>query len=797
MRRWFSPGRVALALLLLLILAAGAALLAPEVDAEPLRGPVQRALTRTLGRPVEFRTLEYQVYPSPGLKVLDLVIPEEPQFGREPIAYVTEMQVGLSWRSLFARSLQVSSVRLVDASLNLTLAGESGWNAVRLLRQMAGEVESPHSLPSVELTSCRINFRNGLRKSAYFLNTVELELESSAGGFDWNFEASPARTDRAEQGFGRFTGKGRWRASQSGDGSLDLEIELEPSALTEVTQFLAGRDLGLQGRLASRVRLGGSPRNLTLSGTLELAGLDRPALFGLRQAEAGFPIDGALDVARQTLRLQTKPPKQGQDSPFSVEFDARQIFSQPEWQVSAAFDALPAPAFLDVGRKLGARFPAALAVEGSLSGKVSLSASAGLDGEMTLRDASVRLGDAGPLAAREAQVRLAGSTVRLDDMTVRTAAGHEVTLRGEWSALTESLDFEARSEAIAMDELLAARNSIPESPSLPLLGDCSGGEVGGRIEFHRGPQGEQADPGEWRGEYSLAGVTCPVTGAAQPVLVRRGSLVFRKNGWTARQVQGAWGDLAFTGDAVSQPDARRPFRFTLHMPEAGWRQLEALMEPALLRRRSLLDRTLPFRRSRPPSWLAGRHAEGRVRFDLLRVGDFEWRDVKAVLYWDGLEFEAPQLSGAMRDARLETRLRISLGADQPEYRLIGTLTGWPWLGGELEADFDAQMRGAGSALETSLRASGNFRALRVTLPDSPVRSLEGAYDFDASRRPGRLRLTAVDGLSAAGESWVGQGASSPDGNVTIDFNSPRRGPLRVVWPLQSLVSVAESESPAR
>ncbi len=110
MKRILTPGRIFLGLLLLLVLGVAAAFLAPEINAEPLRGPVQRALTRTIGRSVEFRELQYQVFPAPGLKLLDLVIPEDPRFGREPIAYVSEMQVSVSWRSLWTRSLQVSSV---------------------------------------------------------------------------------------------------------------------------------------------------------------------------------------------------------------------------------------------------------------------------------------------------------------------------------------------------------------------------------------------------------------------------------------------------------------------------------------------------------------------------------------------------------------------------------------------------------------------------------------------------------------------------------------------------------------
>jgi hypothetical protein len=623
---------------------------------------------------------------------------------------------------------------------------------------------------------------------------VDLELDSRGAGFAWVFEASPARTDRAEQGFGRFTGEGRWTATPAGDGALDIQIELEPSALSEVTQFLAGRDLGLQGRLASRVRLGGSPQSLQLTGNIELAGLDRPALFGLRQPELGLPIEGSLDVQKQSLQVRTAVAKPDQSAPFAIEFNAVRLFSQPDWTTQAQFDGLPAPTFLDLARKLGSRVPAGLGVEGKLSGKVLLAASSGLDGELTLRQGSVRLGAAGPLSIPEALVRLSGAQVELEECAVATLAGNQAKVRGVWSADSESLDFHAETEQLDMEELTAAMSSLPGVPPLPLLGECEKGSVAGAIEFHRGlPEDEAA--GQWLGELQLKGLACPVPGATRPLILQRADLSFRKGGWLVRRAQGDWAGLPFTGEASSQPAARRSFRFSLQMPDARWEQLEALLEPALRRRRSLLERTLPFRRSSPPSWLAGRHAEGRFEFGSLQVGETVWNSVKGSLFWDGSQFEIPHLSASAREARLEGRLQLSLAADQPVYRLLGNLTNWPWLGGAIDADLDLLARGFGPALGAGLRVSGNFHALRSAIPDLPLRSFDGAYDFDAARRPSPLKLSALRAETASGETLTGA-ASSGDGQLILELAAPNRAPRRLPLPLLSLFPSGESP-PAR
>ena len=96
--RW---GRVSLITIGALTAVGVAALIAPKLDAERMRAPLSAALQETLGRNVQFREVHYQILPSPGLSAIDLVIPDDPAFGIEPLAYVGEMQASLSLSSIF------------------------------------------------------------------------------------------------------------------------------------------------------------------------------------------------------------------------------------------------------------------------------------------------------------------------------------------------------------------------------------------------------------------------------------------------------------------------------------------------------------------------------------------------------------------------------------------------------------------------------------------------------------------------------------------------------------------------
>ena len=99
------------------------------------------ALQQTLGRPVEIGEVRYQVFPRPGLSATNLVIPDEAAFGLEPIAYVGEMQAAISFTSVLTGNLEISSVRLVEASVNLARSEEAGWNFARLLERMTAGVK--------------------------------------------------------------------------------------------------------------------------------------------------------------------------------------------------------------------------------------------------------------------------------------------------------------------------------------------------------------------------------------------------------------------------------------------------------------------------------------------------------------------------------------------------------------------------------------------------------------------------------------------------------------------------------
>jgi hypothetical protein len=754
-------------LLLLAVLAATAGF----IDASRFREPLRAALEAELGRPVEFGALHYAGFPAPGLSASDVVIHELPQFGLEPLAYVTTMQIGPRWLALLGGRFEIGSVRLVDASVNLARGSAGQWNLALLLDRLpAGQ--AARRPPDLKLRAGRINFRDGLRKSTYFLNGVDLDLEAAAANeLAWSYTASPARTDRSEQGFGIFSGTGRWRAGGAGPGVLEVELELEPSITSEVSTLLAGRDLGLEGRLASRARLHGPLSNVKLEGSISFEDLERSGLFTSTGKSWRLGYSGTLDFARQSFELRSEAP-QGATLPFAVRVRLADFFGTPRWGVLFRFDSLPAATLVELGRRLGARVPAGLEAEGVLAGAAGFSSGSELQGMFEVRDGRLRFGASAPLGLEQAQISLAGDVITLRPAEIKPEQGEPVRVEGAWSGSSEALSLRLSGRALAIEDLAALEGRVPGAAPLPLLALCRGGKAAGTLEFRHEPQ--TTLPSRWSGQLTLSETSLAVEGFAEPLEISSALLRFNGGQWQLEKGRGAWGKLETAGSAQFNPQDRYPLHVSLETPAAGAAELEALLAPALGRPRGFLERTLRFGGAQPPGWLAGRRASAALRFGKLGVGPVVLHNVAGTAWWDGASVGIPSFTARWDEAALAGTLQVRLAAGGPHYRLLGQLSGQPFQRGRIDTEFELRATGAGAELLSSLRAEGRFDARNLEAGAETITQASGCWDLSVERRGPRLRLRCLD-LLVDGAAHQGQAASNAEGKLSGEVSAGGRG----------------------
>ena len=583
------------------ILAAAAILLAaaavlPLWNLPALAPPLKAALARAVGRPVDFGGVRLALLPEPALVAENLVIGDDPAFGLEPLAYADELHASVSLAALARGALEVSAVRLTGASLNVARDERAGFNVASFLQAALASPARRRAFPEFSLRQSRINFRSGPLKSAYYLNGVDLDLQPPRSRDDelrWRYEASPARTDRAEQGFGRFTGSGRWIPGEGG-GRFAVDVALERSAVAELLILLTGRDLGLQGRFVARAFLDGPPGALEVRGQLEMEEVERPSFFGLRSRNFEVPFRGVANLDGQTLALSAAPPgreRQGASWQFRVE--GRGLLTLPEWRAEVAFEDLPAPALLDLCRRLGIAAPAEVTVDGVVSGSARFGSGAAASGRLEAASLQLRFGDAQPVNVAEAALRLEGDLLTLESARIVTPGGANASVAGAWDPASGRLSFEVATERMEIAELNGALAAMPTLGSVPLLEACASGFWSGRLGVSgdlskAGAQGAAA----WTGRAVLHEAQCRAAALPAPVRFARAAVELRGPGWRVRDAEASFAGAKLRLAARLDPAARPPLLVEIEADRLEGDNIEAALQLAQPPRRSLLDRAL-------------------------------------------------------------------------------------------------------------------------------------------------------------------------------------------------------------
>src|SRR5438876_650233 len=315
------PWRWPLAALAVFLIAGIAA---PFISADRFAGRIGNALEASLGRKVKIGKVRFTLLSGPGFTISDVEIAENPAFGIEPIAQVPivgSLDAHLQFKSLWTGKLQWASVRLNEPQVNLVKADSGHWNFEPML--------TPNlvaALPRLEVRDARINFKFGDTKSIFYIDNVDLDAVSrSNGAADWDlrFSGEPGRTDRAAHPYRQsLSGKGRWRPDR-----VDVDIELERSALSEISGLIFGRDVGVHGTVASRVKLAGAVNDIQINGSLQLQDLHRWDQMPMKGD--GWPLNfrGRLDLPTQRLEMESQPGPM----PFAVRYRVADFLAQPRW----------------------------------------------------------------------------------------------------------------------------------------------------------------------------------------------------------------------------------------------------------------------------------------------------------------------------------------------------------------------------------------------------------------------------------------------------------------------------------
>jgi hypothetical protein len=371
-RLWLALTALAVVLVILIV--------PPFVSVSRYKARITQLISASLGRPVRLSSVEVRLLPRPGFVLYDLTVEEDPAYGTEPVLYANSVSASIRLLSLWRGHIELDSISVDEASLNLVRTPAGRWNLDSLLRTATAHAQStpgdsaakPVKLPYLQATNSRINVKSGAEKLPFSLVDAKFSLEQQNPG-DWRVQlrGQPARTDlsiqQADTGVVRLTAN-LHQAPELRQMPLRVDLEWREAQLGQFTRLLLGSDAGWRGDLTGQLHLEGTADAAQVKTRLRATDVHRAefapaapmdfdancafvAHFSIRAID-NLICDSPLGSGR--IRLNGNLPGQGSLPNFSIELE----------RVSAA-------AALDALRSVRSGFAPGLEAAGSASGKLT------------------------------------------------------------------------------------------------------------------------------------------------------------------------------------------------------------------------------------------------------------------------------------------------------------------------------------------------------------------------------------------------------------------------------------------
>ena len=740
-----------------IILLIGA--IAPFFTLETYAARLQNSLSRSLGRKVELGPVHFSLFKGPGFSVDWVRIHEDPAIGLEPLAYIEEpgaMEVVPSLWSLLGGKFVISSIRLDEASINLTKSGPAEewgrWNFASFVNP--GVI---HTAPEIHVRNSRIHFKFGDTKNVFYLTETDLDVSPTVTG-DLRITCSgrPARSDRPARGFGSFTARGRW---YNDVGRIELDVRIDHTNLGEVTALIGGEDAGVHGDFSSRLHIAGPLQNLGITGRLDIADVHRWDMLPTNSQGWTLWIGGKLNLTGQQIELHSSTPGNA-PLPLAVHFRATDYLAQPHWAVSLNWNHFPVGPILELARHMGAQLPPRLQFAGTMDGAVGYSGHGSLQGAIAFQDAALTIPDSPALRFEHANLTFYGGHAHLSPALARSGDTDQARLEADYAFDPRTLDLTISTDAMDVHSLRAQVSLA----SVPCLEQFTAGTWRGDLRYHRDP-----DSAGWSGEIKLADATIGVPGLASPVLIASANAQIDGARLVIDHIAAQAGKLAFAGEYRYEPALPRPHRLRLRADTWDAADLEAEVMPTLRRSGNLFERTLG--RPMVTDWLRERSLEGTVQIEDLAVAGAHLENFRGHVLWDVARVQIDGIQANLEDAAVTGKLDVNLRGTRPNYKLAAKVKGMAWQSGKVDLDAAADTFGTGVQLLTNLNVDGTLNGANLDFTGlAPLRTAAGAYNLSWWQSGPRLRLSALN-LRTDEDTYIGRGATQEDGRLLVVLSS--------------------------
>lgn len=745
-----------------------------QVRLDQLKPRVEAELSRAVNRRVTLRgPLRLMLLWGPGFVAEDVLIHDDPRISREPLAYVSELRVALRWWDLLRGRLSVGSLRLVEPSVNLVQSPGGEWNYVSLLARAAA-ARSGHRFPEVHVRQGRVNFRQGLRKSAFYFGAADLDLTvepGEPGTVRIEFVGEPARTDRPVRRFGQVEVDGEFTLGPQ--PRLNLTARLRRGALSEILGFLWNRRVELEGFVSIVARIHGSPSALTLDGNVRFEQLEeRLVTLPLWRKRWEFPLRGQIALPKQSLQLVLNAGQAGEPR-LLCQLAVHEFLRRARWASLFRLERVPLDGLRQAAQRLGWQVPIEAAMEGLVTGLATWHPDLGIRGAFTITGLRLEPKGVPPLEVPQAVVRLGEGSIVLEPArgTLETGSGR---LSGELAMDGSSLKLEFLSE----DWPLVSWSALWRSCSGLVAPHAFGWFQRGRWKGKLNLNWHKAEPPGWSGRLEVREAVPAGEGVLRHVRIVQGQLWLDPSGSS---------ELTILEGKVFEHSFRARYRDWGNLSEAS-RQLDLELESADGRFLAQLASTWSHkdRRRLLPPWLFSRRSSSQESVEgMPLIGTMVVHHAK-LFGTRGLEWKADELRCRLEAGPGGFQLLSCLapgsrggvvGGDlkvAPSGELLASgrlwARGMAWHGGRLGLMSRVEILQQDRREIPVIQLEGSFWAQSLGAESSEIRRVEGRFTAD-SREPDQVRLMGVE-LTDSGGSYYGSGRLGADGSVRLELFDP-------------------------
>ncbi len=745
------------------LLAVGA--VAPWVDAAGFSGPIQRAVEDALGRQIRFSKVHLTFFSGLGFSLDDVIIAEDPRYGLEPFAWVPTLQARLRIDKLLQGQFRLSSLRLEDPSLNLVKRGDGTWNVVELVQRLSAPRRSPLNLfPAFQVSDGRIDFKFGARKTTFYLLNADLSIyPERSGQVYFQFSGSPARTDRAGNGFGHLRGTANWHMNPPGPKSnqLEADVTLDPSNLSELTTLFEGEDIGVHGSIGGRAHVEGPLEALRVSGDLQLGDVHRWDLLPSSGENWRIGYAGGINWAAHRLNVHTVPAHENQATPVTLELNVNNFLTHAGWSLLARLDHAPVERLLPLCRRMGLSLPEDLKVAGAVHGTVVYSNGVGLGGRISISNATATMPNVPPLHAQMVSATILPERIHFDPAVIDTPEGN-LSASGDYY-LTTPRSFAALSATgFSVDALKSTINAWFGTPAV--LSMLNGGRIEGSFNYSH--QQQPALP-VWSGQFQFTDSTLRPEGMSLPLEKAAGQVLFDATNLQVTHFASTLGGQEVHASYRYLANARRPERVRIEITAGDLAEFEKVLEPTLTAQ-DLLARWHVTKR-RIPAWLASRNIEGDIAVSAFSIHGAALGPMSSHFVWQGANLQLSPVQINLPEGLIRGHGRVSLASYTPRCSFTARVSGFPWRNGVLSADGTFETSGTGTDSLQNLHAGGTFTGSDLNLStDDAFRKISGQFEFSFAEGWPDLKLSRIQ-ASDGPDAWDGNAASQSDGKLIIDL----------------------------